>query len=149
MTNNRFKKKTRKALTTIKKPLPAEREAYSEKQLSQQSSVSPSIKLKKRADKSASFMHPNYNNLTRVRSGEGSVNSSFTIEGNKSAVEGKNLMDEFNNKYNTADPSENMSELEKSDRKQSTSSAKPPDFNENVAIIHVIDETKKRKQDFK
>ena len=57
-------------------------------------------------------------------------------------MEGKNLIDEFNQKY---------AKSEKNGGEKSDSGSDPGDspLNENVAIIHVIDEAKRRQQDFK
>lgn len=131
-----FKKKNRKAFTTAKKKLgSAQIDSYTE------NSISPTIKLKKGyKQKSVPMDHPQSANLSRVKSGEDSANTSFTLDGNKSAsFGGKNLIDEFNQKYNPND----------SDKSEDEKSKEDSVLNENVAIIHVIDETKRRKQDFK
>lgn len=68
-------------------------------------------------------------------------------------MDGKNLIDEFNYKYATADKIDNSNRLngnDSDDSENENSKLNDTSFvNENVAIIHVIDETKKRKQDFK
>lgn len=68
-------------------------------------------------------------------------------------MDGKNLIDEFNYKYATTDKIDNSNRINGNDSDESEvedSKITETSFvNENVAIIHVIDETKKRKQDFK
>lgn len=99
------------------------------------------------------FMQTNSTKISRVKPENDSANTSFTLEGNRSAMDGKNLIDEFNQKYATTEKlnssSENFnhndSDMSENEQVKTTDTT----LNENVAVIHVIDETKKRKQDFK
>lgn len=143
-----FKKKNRKAFTTTKKKVGSGvLENYTEK------SISPTIKMNKAKQKSTPFNTSGVNNFPKIKSGEESANTSFTTDWNKSAMDGKNLIDEFNYKYATADKIDNSNRLngnDSDDSENENSKLNDTSFvNENVAIIHVIDETKKRKQDFK
>lgn len=112
-------------------------------------SISPSIKLKnKNKDKLIPFPHTNSTKMTRGNIMNDSPNSSFTIEGGKNSMDGKNLIDEFNQKYAASEKSAlNNDDSDPSDSE--TNKTNDTAVDGNVAIIHVIDETKKRKQDFK
>ena len=143
-----LKRSNRKAFTTTKKKIgSAVIDNYNEK------SISPSIKMKKAKEKSTPFNNFGLNNLHRIRSGDDSANTSFTTDCNKSAMDGKNLIDEFNHKYATTDKIDNSGQNNGNESEESdTENSKINDssiINENVAVIHVIDESKKRKQDFK
>lgn len=142
------KKSKRKAFTTAKKKL-----GSVNMNTANEKSVSPSLKLRKKKEKSMPFMQTNSTKISRVKPENDSANTSFTLEGNRSAMDGKNLIDEFNQKYATAEKmnssaenfNQNDSESSENEQVKTTDTT----LNENVAVIHVIDETKKRKQDFK
>lgn len=86
--------------------------------------------------------------MTRGNAMNDSPNSSFTIEGGKNSMDGKNLIDEFNQKYAASEKAGlNNEDSDPSDSE--TNKTNDTAVDGNVAIIHVIDETKKRKQDFK
>lgn len=117
-------------------------------------SVSPSMKVKRNKEKSLPSTHANSTKISRVNPENDSANNSFSLEGNlKPMNEGKNLMEEYSKKYAYSEKVENFSSSlnqNESDPSESEhSKVSSAILNENVAIIHVIDETKKRRQDFK
>ena len=63
------------------------------------------------------------------------------------------MIDEFNQKYASSEKvqksNENLNQNDSDPSDMENSKTNDTVLNENVAIIHVIDETKKRKQDFK
>lgn len=116
--------------------------------------ISPSLKLKKKKEKSLPFTHANSTKISRVKPDSESANNSFTLEGNLKPMEGgKNLIDEYNQKYASSEKIDNSTysfNQDDSDAGESEhSKTSATTLNENVAIIHVIDEAKKRRQDFK
>jgi hypothetical protein len=136
-----IKKPRRKTFTTTKKKLgPINIIPNTEK------IISPSVKLKsKNKVKSVPFPQNNSAKFTRGKVVNDSPNSSFTVEG---GMDGKNLIDEFNQKYAVSEKAElNNDSSDPSDSE--TNKTNDTCIDGNVAIIHVIDETKKRKQDFK
>lgn len=138
-----LKKNKRKALITNKKKV-----GSVNMNMDASKSISPvSMKFKKKKDKSMPFVASSPNKIGSLNPENFSANTSFTIENGKgkNGIDGKNLIDEFNQKYAATE------KLGSSNRGDSDSSEpeKQPEINENVAIIHVIDETKKRKQDFR
>lgn len=114
-------------------------------------SISPSLKVKRAKGKSIPFGKMANINMTRTKDVQDSPCSSFTMDGggaNTTKVGGKNLIDEFNQKYSCSEHNGNIDpDSDKNSDSETTNTAEANDG--NVAIIHVIDETKKRRQDFK
>ena len=113
-------------------------------------SVSPSLKMKRAKMKSIPFGQMD-SKISRTKNAKDSPCSSFTAEaGNKSTkVEGKNLIDEFNQKYAASENNANIEPGSEENSESENGKTIEMSTDRNVAIIHVIDETKKRKQDFK
>lgn len=140
-----IKKGKRKTFSSAKK------KANSVKMVNSASkSISPSIKQKRTKGKSIPFNQMANIKMTRTKDPQDSPCSSFTMDnGNKSTkVEGQNLIEEFNQKYSSSEHNANIDP--DSEKNSETEASIPSEANDgNVAIIHVIDETKKRRQDFK
>lgn len=165
-----FKKNKRKAITTAKKKMGSfNMGPTSEK------SVSPNLKLKKKKEKSIPLSQP-YS--TKMNPDRVAAHNSFTLENiNKNGPNPKNLIDDFSQKYaysekvdksmenfgsavdrsplkkqNEDDRSKDLNRKynnESSPSESESNKTSSNSVNENVAIIHVIDEAKRRQQDFK
>lgn len=138
--NKSMKKAKRKTFSSAKKKSSSVKMVNSATK-----SISPSLKVKRGKGKSIPFNHMNNLKMTRTKDPQDSPCSSFTMDGgNKSTkVDGKTLIEEFNQKYSASE------HLDLDSDKSESETTNTVETDGNVAIIHVIDETKKRRQDFK